>query len=75
MKHHDWDEDGCCYHCGFDGAEWHHWKTQTYEGRALAGVDSGENKMRIPECIERQPVTIPAGSIVRVWRGSRWETT
>jgi hypothetical protein len=19
---HEYDEDGCCIHCGFDGAEW-----------------------------------------------------
>ena len=31
---HDWDDDGCCVHCGFDGAEWHHWRYSTYEGRA-----------------------------------------
>lgn len=31
---HDWDEDGCCIHCNFDGVEWHHWKHNTYEGRA-----------------------------------------
>lgn len=31
---HDFDDDGVCTKCGFDGAEWHYWKTQTYEGRA-----------------------------------------
>ncbi len=31
---HEWDEDACCVHCGFDGAEWGHWKHHTYEGRA-----------------------------------------
>lgn len=31
---HEWDDDGCCIHCGFDGAEWWHWKHNTYEGRA-----------------------------------------
>jgi hypothetical protein len=31
---HDFDEDGCCTKCGFDGAEWHHWKHSTWEGRA-----------------------------------------
>lgn len=31
---HVWDEDSCCVHCGFDGAEWWHWKHRTYEGRA-----------------------------------------
>lgn len=19
---HEWDDDACCIHCGFDGAEW-----------------------------------------------------
>lgn len=23
---HEFDDDGCCIHCGFDGAEWHHLK-------------------------------------------------
>lgn len=31
---HEFDEDACCIHCGFDGAEWHHWKHNTWEGRA-----------------------------------------
>lgn len=31
---HDYDEDAVCMKCGFDGAEWHHWKHNTYEGRA-----------------------------------------
>ena len=31
---HEWDDDGCCIHCGFDGAEWSWWKRNTYEGRA-----------------------------------------
>lgn len=31
---HRFDDDGVCTRCGFDGAEWHHWKTQTYEGRS-----------------------------------------
>ena len=21
---HEWDDDACCIHCGFDGAEWRH---------------------------------------------------
>lgn len=33
---HEWDEDACCIHCGFDGAEWYYWKHSTYEGRASA---------------------------------------
>lgn len=31
---HDFDDDACCIHCGFDGAEWHHWRHNTYEGLA-----------------------------------------
>ncbi len=31
---HDFDDDGCCTKCGFDGAEWHWWKHSTYEGKA-----------------------------------------
>jgi len=33
---HLFDEDCICIHCGFDGAEHWHWRTQTYEGRAAA---------------------------------------
>lgn len=29
---HQWDEDGCCIHCGYDGAEaWHQVKFCGYE--------------------------------------------
>ncbi len=31
---HQYDEDACCIKCGFDGAEWSHWKHHTYEGKA-----------------------------------------
>ena len=31
---HDFDAEGVCALCGFDGAEWWHWRHQTYEGRA-----------------------------------------
>lgn len=31
---HEYDDDSVCIHCGFDGAEWHHWKHHTYEGKA-----------------------------------------
>lgn len=41
---HDWDDDGVCKHCMFDGAEWHHWKHHTYEGKA--------SNMKMPPCIE-----------------------
>jgi len=33
---HKFDDDGCCINCGFDGAEHHHWRNNTYEGRAAA---------------------------------------
>ena len=33
-KGHRFDDDAVCIHCGFDGAEWWHWKRNTYEGRA-----------------------------------------
>lgn len=26
-SYHDWDDDGVCKFCGFDGAEYHHWYT------------------------------------------------
>lgn len=42
---HEWDDDGCCLHCGFDGAEWAWWKT-TYEGKARPDV-------RMPSCRRR----------------------
>ncbi len=32
--HHDFDDDAVCTKCGFDGAEWWHWKHMTYEGKA-----------------------------------------
>lgn len=44
---HEWDEDGCCIHCDFDGAEWHHWKHSTYEGRA-------QPEARMPPCKEKK---------------------
>jgi hypothetical protein len=43
---HKFDEDAVCIHCGFDGAEWSHWKRHTYEGRA--------SEARQPLC-ERRP--------------------
>jgi hypothetical protein len=45
MNSHEYDDDGVCIVCGFDGAEWHWWKKQTYEGKA-------SNAVR-PVCIER----------------------
>jgi hypothetical protein len=39
---HSWDDEAICIHCGFDGAEWHHWKHHTYEGKA--------SNARIPSC-------------------------
>lgn len=31
---HRFDEDAVCKICGFDGAEWAHWKRSTFEGQA-----------------------------------------
>lgn len=42
---HDFDDDGCCVHCNFDGAEFHWWKHSTYEGRAQPDA-------RQPHCTE-----------------------
>ena len=39
---HEFDEDACCIHCGFDGAEWYWWRHNTYEGK-----DSEESQ---PDC-------------------------
>jgi hypothetical protein len=27
---HEWDDDGCCEHCGFDGAEAHWLRSRTH---------------------------------------------
>ena len=39
---HDLDDDGVCVRCGWDGAEWHWWRYNTYEGMSL--------KTPAPEC-------------------------
>jgi hypothetical protein len=31
---HNFDEDAVCTDCGFDGAEWAHWRHHTWEGKA-----------------------------------------
>lgn len=41
---HNWDNDGVCTRCGLDGAEWHWWKHNTYEGKA--------SDMKMPRCEE-----------------------
>ena len=46
IRRHEFDDDACCIHCGFDGAEWHHWKHNTYEGRAQPDA-------KAPLCVER----------------------
>jgi len=49
---HEWNEDAVCRHCGFDGAEFWHWKHNTYEGRA--------SDMTQPECtVWREDTTSP----------------
>ncbi len=35
---HMFDDDACCVDCGFDGAEWSHWRNYTYEGKASPGI-------------------------------------
>ncbi len=34
VRLHVFDQEAVCVKCGFDGAEWHSWKTLTEEGRA-----------------------------------------
>ena len=41
---HEFDDDACCIHCGFDGAEWHHWKNHTWEGK-------GQPDAKPPLCV------------------------
>lgn len=36
--HHHFDSDCVCHLCGFDGAEWDHWKKHTYEGKAQPDI-------------------------------------
>jgi hypothetical protein len=43
---HEFDDDAVCIHCNFDGAEWSHWKRNTYEGRA--------SDAKAPLCERRQ---------------------
>jgi len=40
---HEYDNDASCIYCGFDGAEYHHWRYNTYEGLAM--------KIPAPLCI------------------------
>jgi hypothetical protein len=44
---HDFDAEGVCALCGFDGAEWHYWRYQTHEGRA-------KPEAKIPRCVTQQ---------------------
>jgi hypothetical protein len=44
---HEFDDDAVCIHCGFDGAEWHHWKHNTWEGKAKPDA-------RQPRCTGRR---------------------
>jgi len=41
--HHHFDSDAVCHLCGFDGAEWSHWKGHTAEGKA-------HPEMQMPIC-------------------------
>lgn len=56
---HEWDDDGCCVYCGFDGAEHWWWAHDTYEGRSAPD----ENR-RLPPC--RDPRT----GLVRMMRAT-----
>lgn len=40
---HEFDDEACCVHCGFDGAEHWWWAHDTYEGRALAAKETGRD--------------------------------
>jgi len=44
---HEWDDEACCIHCGFDGAEHWWWSHDTYEGRAAE-----PEKRRMPPCVD-----------------------
>lgn len=44
---HEWDEHGCCLHCGFDGAEHWWWAHDTYEGRSAT-----PEQKKLPVCID-----------------------
>ena len=44
-QEHEWDDEGCCARCGFDGTEWWWWKHQTYEGKA-------QPEAKMPPCKE-----------------------
>lgn len=48
---HDYDDDAVCTKCGFDGAEWQHWRSMTYEGREATGEEA-----RAPSCTVRSPI-------------------
>lgn len=48
---HKFDEDAICEYCGFDGAEWWHWKHNTYEGKS--------SDAKQPECLQNNFQTEP----------------
>lgn len=60
VRHHEWDDDGCCIHCGFDGAEWHWWKHSTYEGRA-------HPEARMPRCLTPNELVYVLGPTLEEW--------
>lgn len=50
---HSFDDDAVCTDCGFDGAEWAHWRHHTYEGKAQPNA--------------RPPLCTHTGRAVDVW--------
>jgi hypothetical protein len=61
VRQHEWDDDGCCTHCGFDGAEWNWWRFSTYEGRAQPHAKRPPCRDR-PEAFGLPPY--PSGDVV-----------
>lgn len=48
-RHHEWDDDGCCVRCGFDGAEWRDWVMRVY-----CAMGWKEREARMPPCEEHR---------------------
>lgn len=49
VRHHEWDDDGCCVRCGFDGAEWRDWVMRVY-----GAMGWKEREARMPPCEEHR---------------------
>lgn len=59
-NNHEFDHDAICIHCGFDGAEWWHWKHNTYEGRA--------SDAKQPACTMRWALVDHMEDLHREWK-------